>query len=127
MEKYQRKTRDIRFFSKKNDAMITVHSQQGRMYAGVLEAREDVVSYESCVVLNMAEYIHVSRSGIRKSYFETPWTTDFILNFVDGRFGVREMVSRENIIKAAVLERLEFSRRYWKQKEAFEWKILIIG
>lgn len=127
MEKAQTKTRDIRFFSKKNDAMVTVHSPRARKYAGILEAREDIVSYECCVALESKANIHVSRAGIRKGYFETPWSTDFIIHYIDGRFGVREMVTAENLMKAAVLEKLEFSRRYWIQQGVLDWKILILS
>lgn len=125
MEKAQTKTRDIRFFSTKNDAMVTVHSPKARKYAGILEAREDVVKYECCVALESKAYIHVSRAGIRKSYFEMPWSTDFILHYIDGRFGVREMAAVKDMMKAAVLEKLEFSRRYWIQQGVLDWKILI--
>ena len=126
MEKFREKTREIRFYSKKNNAIIVVHSDWEKKYAGILEKQEDVVSYEANVALKQSEYIHVCQIGIRKSYFSTLWTSNFMLRYVDGRFGIRELVTMENITKQSVQQQLEFSRRYWEQQHAYDWKIVLM-
>lgn len=126
MEKFKGKTREIRFHSKKNNAIVVVHSDLEKKYAGILEKQEDVISYESNVPFNQSEYIHVRQLGIRKSYFSTLWASSFLLHYADGRFGIRELVLAGDITKQSVLQQLEFSRRYWEQQRAYDWKIVLM-
>ena len=110
MEREGIKTRDIRFFSQKNQQMVCVHSRQAR---GVL--------------LDMGRYVHISPVDIRRDYFKERWTSDFLLEYADGRKGIRELVFSSNLKKRAVIERLEFSRRYWKVLNIEDWKAVVIG
>ena len=127
MEKANSKKRDIRFYSEKNEAICIVHSDYAKKYAQLLETNEEVKHYKACVPLEKQKYEHVAKIGLRKNYFNTEWATDFLIFYVDGRFGVREIVSaNEDLSKQATLEKLEFSRRYWTQQGAFDWKILIL-
>lgn len=126
MEKAGQKTRDLRFFSEKNGQMVCVHTKEAREYTRWLECQSWVVSYECNVELDMKRYQYVSPVDIRKEYFSTQWCSDFLLHYADGRAAVREIVSPKDFARRAVLERLEFSRRYWKPLDV-DWKLLVIG
>lgn len=117
MEKAGQKTRDIRFFSEKNGRMVCVHIKEAREYTRWLECQSWVVSYEC----NVERYQYVNPIDIRKEYFSTQWGSDFLLHYADGRIAVREIVSPQDLDRRAVLERLEFSRRYWKSLDV-DWK-----
>ena len=126
MNKAKIKCRDIQFFSKKNNQMVCVHSKEEREYARILEEDPEIVFYETGKELDRSRYSFVNPIGIRKSYFDTDWATDFVLHYEDGRIGVRELVSASALEKQAAIEKLEFSRRYWANSEASEWKVLIM-
>lgn len=127
MEKANSKKRDIRFYSNKNGAICLVHSDYAKKYALLLEKDENVKGYKACVPLEKQKYEHVAKIGLRKNYFDMDWATDFLLNYVDGRFGIREILTpSDNLLKRSTLEKLEFSRRYWTQQSAYDWKILLL-
>lgn len=126
MEKAKSKARDIQFYSEKNQKTLCVHSKSTRMYADYLEQKSEVIKYEVCSVLDQHQYCKINPIGIRKDYFSIDWATDFILHFSDGRFGIREIVSKEQLTKRASIEKLEFSRRYWSVTRAINWKIVVI-
>lgn len=125
MERPGRKTRDIRFFSEKNDEIVCLHSQWARDYARGLEQETWIQSYEANVPLDQTRFVHVARVDIRSEYFDGGWTTDFLLYLPDGRKEVRELASREQLTKRAYLERLELSRRYWTALDVDAWKVVI--
>ena len=56
MEKAGTKTRDIKFFSQKNNAMMTVHTPVAQEFAQYLEEQPWVASYDTCVPLQMEHY-----------------------------------------------------------------------
>ena len=126
MEKAQTKNRDISFYSEKNQEMLCVHSREARDYAEQLELAPNVVKYQVCRELERERYQHIDPIDIRRDYFNTAWTTDFILYFSDGSRGVREVVAKDDLIKRAVVEKLEFSRRYWAATDVLDWKLVII-
>ncbi len=126
MEKTGKKRRDITFRSDKNARALTVHSRRAREYARCLEADEAVRSYEPCRPLDKSRYCYVNPAGIRKTYFEAEWSTDFLVKFKDGTSGVRELTTEEELAKRAELEKLEFSRRYWKADGITDWKMVIM-
>ena len=125
MERAGKKTRDIQFFSKKNGAMVCLHSPAARDYAKYLEEQPWVVSYEAGAPLSEDLYCHISPVGIRGLYFKTSWESDFLLHFADGRRGIRELVREDTLQKASTAERLEFSRRYWTATDIDEWKVVL--
>lgn len=102
-------------------------SKDERLYAKSLEEQENVKSYEAGVLLDMGRYVHISPVDIRRDYFKERWTSDFLLEYADGRKGIRELVFSSNLKKRAVIERLEFSRRYWKVLNIEDWKAVVIG
>ena len=74
----------------------------------------------------MKKYVYVNPIDIRKEYFEISWTTDFLLHYVDGSVGIREMVIKSKLSKRSEIEKLEFSRRYWSASDVLDWKIVIV-
>lgn len=127
LERLGTKTRDIHFFSQKNQQMVCVHSRQARDYAKQLEELDKVKSYEACVPLDMARFIHVLPVDIRPEYLREQWTTDFLLEDRDGHKCVREVVLTSNLRKRSLVERLELSRRYWKTLNIEDWKAVLVG
>ena len=61
-----------------------------------------------------------------ETYFKSEWATDFLIRFVDGRKGVRELVHKEDLTKRAIVKRLELSRRYWAVRDIDEWKVVLV-
>lgn len=124
MERAGERTRNIRFYSSKNNEIVCLHSKWARDYARWLETQPWVLSYEASFPLNPEIIGRVSRTGIRADYLQTEWTTDFVLRYADGRKGVRELIQRQQLKKKACVERLELSRRYWAATDA-EWMVVI--
>ena len=126
VERMGAKTRDIHFFSQKNQKMMCVHSRQTRDYAKQLEEMDSVKSYETCVPLDMGRFIHVQPVDIRPDYLQKEWTTDFLLEDRNGHKSVREVVLASSLKKRAMVERLELSRRYWATLN-IEWAVVLVG
>ena len=125
MERAGERTRDIRFYSAKNNEIVCLHSKWARDYARWLETQPWVSSYEASFPLDSDIIARISRAGIRADYLQTEWATDFVLRYADGRKGVRELIQRQQLKKKAYVERLELSRRYWTATGT-EWMVVII-
>lgn len=125
MEKAGVRTRDIQFFSDKNQQMICVHSRRARDFARYLEQQPWVANYETCVTLDLERFRNVNPVDIRRDYLQTHWTTDFLIQTVDGRKTVREFVDAKDFTKKAIVEKLELSRRYWAALDISDWKLVI--
>ena len=126
VNKAKAKYRDIHFRSEKNNKVMCVHSAAERTYARELEEDSSVLSYETGVALEPERYAYVNPIDIRKDYFKTDWASDFLVRFPDGRFGIREIISLEQLGKRAEMEKLEFSRRYWALENAAGWKVIVM-
>ena len=126
MRKSGVKTRDIRFFSEKNDTMLCVHTSLERDYAKLLEDQPWVERYETGVLLDASQMDHVSRVDIRSSYFDTSWASDFMVTLADGRKEIREIINSGQLRKRAVVEQLELSRRYWSALDVSDWKVVVM-
>ena len=126
MRKSGVKTRDIRFFSVKNDTMLCVHTSLERDYAKWLEDQPWVERYETGVLLDASQMDHVSRVDIRSSYFDTSWASDFMVTLADGRKEIREIISSGQLRKRAIVEQLELSRRYWSALDVSDWKVVVM-
>ena len=126
MRKSGVKTRDIRFFSEKNDTMLCVHTSLERDYAKWLEEQPWVERYVTGVLLDASQMDHVSRVDIRSSYFDTSWASDFMVTLADGRKEIREIISSGQLRKRAVVEQLELSRRYWSALDVSDWKVVVM-
>lgn len=126
MRKSGVKTRDIRFFSEKNDTMLCVHTSLERDYAKWLEDQPWVERYETGVLLDASQMDHVSRVDIRSSYFDTSWASDFMVTLADGRKEIREIINSGQLRKRAVVEQLELSRRYLSALDVSDWKVVVM-
>ena len=125
MERAGERTRDIRFYSAKNNEIVCLHSKWARDYARGLETQPWVSSYEAGFPLDSDIIARISRAGIRADYLQAVWTTDFVLRCADGHKGVRELIQRQQLKKKAYVERLELSRRYWTATDT-EWMVVIV-
>ncbi len=126
MEKLGQKTRNINFFSEKNGKMVCLHSRHARDYAKYLEAQPWVERYEAGAPLSQELYAHISPVWIRSAYFQVPWVSDFLIHFADGRKGVRELVTADGLRRKNIVEKLEFSRRYWASTDIDNWKVVLL-
>ena len=125
MHKDKARTRDIYFFSQKSNQMMCVHSERAREHARRLEEDGGVESYEVNVQLNIDQYAYLSAVDIRASYFQTQWTSDFMVRYRDGRREIQEIVNVEDLKKRAVIEKLELSRRYWELMQVSKWCVVL--
>ena len=125
MHKDKARTRDIYFFSQKSNQMMCVHSERAREHARRLEEDGGVESYEVNVQLNIDQYPYLSAVDIRASYFQTQWTSDFMVRYRDGRREIQEIVNVEDLKKRAVIEKLELSRRYWELMQVSKWWVVL--
>jgi hypothetical protein len=126
MQKAGEKARDIQFFSKKNNALVCVHSEEAKAFTRYLEEMDEVVSYKANIPWDNVRLELVSRVDIRKDYFQQQWTSDFCLVYADGSIGVREVIRSKQMEKRATVERLELSRRYWAGQHIRDWKIIVM-
>lgn len=127
MDKSGRKTRDIRFYSKKNEAMVTVHSKEARAYTKYLEDMEHVSSYVAGKPIDPVRLWMISTVDIRGDYFKQNWESDFYVLFADGTVAVRELANADALSKRAEVEKLELSRRCWNSAGVTNWKIVWMG
>lgn len=126
MEKAGTRTRDITYFSPKNGCPVCVHSQAARKYADRLEEATTVTRYEANQTWEPSALFHISHVDIRKEYFQIQWTSDFVIRYQDGSFGVREIIRKAALANRATCERLELSRRYWTFRGCENWKAVIV-
>ena len=127
MDKSGRKTRDIKFYSQKNKAMVIVHSKEARAYTKYLEDMEHVSSYVVGKAIDPVRLQMISKVDIRGDYFKQSWESDFYVLFDDGTVAVRELTTVEALSKRAEIEKLELSRRYWNSLGITDWKIVWMG
>ena len=123
MNKLRKNIRDISLMSKKNGKVVVVHNAIARQVAKLLEIDDRVERYDTDVPLD-ALMERVDPIGIRDTYLEMEWKTDFVIFLSDGRTVIIEVEARENLEKKSVIEKLEISRRYWKEN-ADDWKIVM--
>lgn len=122
MTKAGNKTRDLSFMSAKNGRTMTIHTEQAMQYAMRLESDPAVSSYVTNHPLEQDKI--EPEQGVRKQYYETQWTTDFVVMFADGTMGVRELVTKNKLSQRSEIEKLQLSQSYW-QKITAGWKIVI--
>lgn len=126
MDKTESKYRDIQFYSEKNKSLMSVHSKDAKAYADLLEASPHVVKYKCILPLDPGFMEEISRLGIRPECFGIAWASDFWIENADGTTGIREVVSVAQLVKKSAIQKLELSRRYWKQLDVDDWKIVVI-
>ena len=111
MQKFNYKSRcEKRMLSKCNDICRTYNKIQ-TVFADMLEADDDVVSFEC----------HVRLRGVADDMY----TTDFVALKTDGTTMVRECVWRTNLQKPSYARLLDISRNYWRAQGVTDWGIVI--
>ena len=75
--------------------------------------------------MNMQRFKYIPAIDIRSEYFDYAWMTDFKITTTDGRVLIRELATKSQMKRRMFVERLEFSRRYWKTLDISDWKIVI--
>ena len=126
MKKAKKRQREIRFHSPKCGRLICINSYAEQAYANVLEADEQVEGFEENYCLNTERFQNIDPVGIRSSYFDQEWKTDFLVHKKDGSHAVRELVRGDELTRNTVLEQLELSRRYWEVEGVSDWKIILV-
>ena len=125
MTKTGLKTRNFQWWSGENGALIRVHSKAARDSGKRLEGQPKVEAFEAGKALELERLPHVSPTGIRQSYFQVEWCSDFYIRFADGHIGVRELAPSAALDKQAEAEKLELSRRYWAAMDITDWKVVL--
>lgn len=115
---------DIRFASPKAEDMVVVHLREAVDYAKRLDADDNVLSYETDVPLSDWQK-KTNPVGIRKAYLQMGWKSDFLLKLADGTTVIRELVKKADLVKKAVVEQLEISRRYWTSANV-GWAVVVV-
>lgn len=126
MRNQKAKTQSVKFMSRKNGKVITVFEESAKGYAQKLEDDPNVKSYEVNIPLDNWQQT-ISRVGLRKEYIDVEWTSDFLIVFQDDGVRVRELMPERCFLKAAEMEKLEISRRYWKAGHVANWMIVVMG
>lgn len=124
MQKRKGSAREISFFSKKCECVISVFGSEARSLAEKLEKDDGVLKYESRVplLINPSE---VSLIGIRSTYLKEDWVSDFLVETIEGNSLIIEAIAEAKLDKKAEIEKLELSRRYWSSK-GIKWKLYIV-
>ena len=102
MDFAHKETREIRYYSTKNNQTMTVHTEPAKAYADSLEKNFEVKSYKTCELLDIEQYTQ------------------------DGNTAIRELSYRRDFLRMMNLQKLEFSRRYWASLGIMDWKIILI-
>lgn len=124
MLKKNTKAREITFPSPKNEAIRSVRSKAMRMIADILEKDEKVVRYETGIPIDPTLIPDVT--GIRPSYLNEKWISDFRIHYEDGSIRIWEVLEETQSEKKSALEQLEISRRFWKNQNVNEWNIILV-
>ena len=53
------------------------------------------------------------------------YTSDFLICFQNGNKAIREAVFRKQLDKPSMIEKLEYSRRYWSAHGIDDWGIIV--
>lgn len=125
MERIEAKVRDISFRSEKNGNVVTVHGSFARKVANIFESDETVLRYQTNVTLEYVEGC-IDSTGIRASFLDNRWQSDFMVERIDGSIEVYEVVSKALLDKRAVIEKIEFSRRFWDSQHINKWMLYIV-
>lgn len=125
MTRKDEKKRSITFFSQKNKCAITVQSECAKQFAMQLEQDESVTAYETNVVIESLPD-KIDMTGFRRSQVAQTWLSDFLVMRGEAPT-IIEVVEEEQLEKKrACSERLELSRRYWKEAGMPNWRVAIL-
>lgn len=125
MTKKEEKKRAITFYSQKNKQVMTVRSECAKQYAIQLEEDEAVTAYETGVLVESPQ-TKIDLTGFRRNAVAEDWLSDFLVIYGETPTIV-EVVEEEQLEKKrSCSERLELSRRYWKEMGMPNWKVVVM-
>lgn len=125
MTKKEEKKRAITFYSQKNKQVMTVRSECAKQYAMQLEEDEAVTAYETGVLVESPQ-TKIDLTGFRRNAVAEDWLSDFLVIYGETPTIV-EVVEEEQLEKKrSCSERLELSRRYWKEMGMPNWKVVVM-
>lgn len=126
MERTEDRKMLYKFFSKKNNRNMYVHSRGAMEYAAELESKAWVKSYETNVILDPDRLARIPMP-VPDDDLAVEWTTDFVITHVDGHRVVKEIVPKKCMADADYTMRLEMSRRYWiMDDDGTQWMIVSV-
>ena len=125
MERMDARVRDISFRSQKNECIVTVHSSIARKLAAEFESDENIIRYHTDVPVHYEDGC-IDTTGIRTSYLDDRWKSDFMVERVDGSLEIYEVTSPFLLTKKAIIEKYELSRRYWNSQNINGWTLCIV-
>lgn len=123
MKKSTASTKKITFYSKKCDRTLSVLGVEAKAFAEVLEKDDCVQRYE-CNIAFRVNSAEVKCFGLRASYVEAEWVSDFLIEYVDGRECIVDVVKANDLERKSEAEKLELARRYWTN-QGVNWKVFI--
>lgn len=124
MTKKDSKKRNITFYSIKNQKVVSVNNEQAKQYAMLLEEDKSVERYDTNVPL-LAIQDKIDTTGFRAGTLTSAWVSDFMV-VRNGTPCIIEIVDEEQLEKKrACAEKLELSRRFWKEAGIQSWKVVI--
>lgn len=125
MTKKEEKKRAITFYSQKNKQVMTVRSECAKQYAMQLEEDEAVTAYETGVLVESPQ-TKIDLTGFRRNAVAEDWLSDFLV-ICGETLTIVEVVEEEQLEKKrSCSERLELSRRYWKEMGMPNWKVVVM-
>lgn len=108
MQKKNYKGRCVKRSLSKCKGVCRTYNPLQQAYADFLQEEEDIVEFETNVVLEGEEY-----------------TSDFLFKKGSGDLGVRECVNKSHICKPRTVQLLDKSRSYWLKRGVNDWGIVI--
>lgn len=90
-----------------------------RAFALQLEKNEKVKAFRVNVPIEPTEQL-IDGWTPKESFM-----TDFVIEFENGEKAVREAVSRSQLSRVSVLDKLDFSCQYWAEKGIDDWGLVV--
>lgn len=88
-----------------------IYNKNQSAYVDMLENDDEAVSFECNVPI--------------KGAADDLYSTDFVIQKVDGSVSVRECVRRFNLSKPSYAKLLDVSRHYWLSRGVTDWGIVV--
>lgn len=92
-----------------------------KAFAYRLDSDKQVKSFWLNVPLQQGEAIEEKTAW----HPNEPFMTDFLIEYIDGKKAVREAVSRKQLQRVSVLDRLDFSCLYWAANGVVDWGLVV--
>lgn len=119
MRKQSTKERYVTRQFQKTEDPCRIYDDIQRAFAMKLEDDEGVKSFRMNVLIDGG--IIPPRSSWQP---KEPFMTDFLIEYID-HVAVREAVAREQLNRVSVLEKLDYSRRFWRLQGIEDWGLVV--